>query len=52
MLQKKGRRGTSVFPGDALLGGAALGEHFFGVFRGHEKGRPVGALGDVSCGRD
>lgn len=50
--KKKGRRGTSVFPGDALLGGAALGEHFFGVFRGHEKGRTVGALGGVSCGRD
>ena len=49
---KKGRRGTSVFPGDTFLGGAALGEHFSGVFRGHEKGRPVGALGDVSCGRD
>ena len=39
---KKGRRGTSVFPGDTFLGGAALGEHFSGVFRGHEKGRPVG----------
>lgn len=45
---KKGRRGTSVFPGDTFPVGAALGEHFSGVFRGHEKGRPVGR--PVRCG--
>ena len=49
---KKGRRGTSVFPGDTFLGGAALGEHFSGVFRGHEKGRPVGRPVRCGCGRD
>ena len=45
---KKGRQGTSVFPGDTFPVGAALGEHFSGVFRGHEKGRPVGR--PVRCG--
>ena len=36
MLQKKGGVGVLMcVSGDALLGGAALGEHFFGVFRGH-----------------
>lgn len=45
---KKGRRSTGAFPENVFLGGAALGEHFSGVFRGHEKGRPVRR--PVRCG--
>ena len=39
------KRGVGIrvcFPEIRFSGGAALGEHFSGVFRGHEKGRPVG----------
>lgn len=49
---KKGRRATGAFPGDTFLGGAGLGEHFSGVFRGHEKGRPAGRPVRCGCGRD
>ena len=49
---KKGRRATGAFPGDTFLGGAALGAHFSRVFRGYEKGRPVGRPVRCGCGRD